>query len=47
VNLRQRVFRLRADDFEAITHKLGLVDWHCDFSRKGVDLYVVLFDDVI
>jgi hypothetical protein len=40
-------FRFRAADCEAITDELGLVDWHGLFSRKGVDLCVDLFYDVI
>jgi hypothetical protein len=37
-SLDERRFRFRAVDCEAITDKLGLVDWHVFFSRKGVDL---------
>jgi hypothetical protein len=38
-------FRFRAADCEAITNELGLVDWHCFFSCKGVEL--CLFYDII
>jgi hypothetical protein len=43
----ERRFRFRTTDCEAITDELGLVDWHGLFSRKGVDLCVDLFYDVI
>jgi hypothetical protein len=40
-------FRFKAADCEAITDELGLVDWHCLLSRKGVGICVDLFYDVI
>jgi hypothetical protein len=43
----KRRFRFRAADCEAITEELGLVDWHCLFSRKRVDLCIDLFYDII
>jgi hypothetical protein len=43
----EKRFRFRAADCEAITDELSLVDWHGFFSRKGVDLCVDLFYDVI
>jgi hypothetical protein len=43
----ERRFRFRAADCEAITDELGLVGWHGLFSRKGVDLCVNLFYDII
>jgi hypothetical protein len=46
-SMDERRFRFRAADCEAITDELGLVDWHGLFSRKGVDLCVNLFYDII
>jgi hypothetical protein len=43
----KRRFRFRAADCEAITDELSLVDWHCLFSRKRVDLCIDLFYDII
>jgi hypothetical protein len=43
----KRRFRFRAADCEAITEELSLVDWYGIFSRKGVDLCVDRFYDVI
>jgi hypothetical protein len=46
-SMDERRFRFRAADCEAITDEVGLVDWHNFFSRKGVDLCVLLFYEVI
>jgi hypothetical protein len=43
----ERRFGFRPADCEAIIDELGLVDWHGLFSRRGVDLGVDLFYDVI
>jgi DNA primase len=45
--LDERQLRFRAANCAAITDELGLVDWHALFSRKGVDLCVDIFYDVI
>jgi hypothetical protein len=39
-SMDERRLRFRAADCEAITDKLGLVDWHGLFSRKRFDLCV-------
>jgi hypothetical protein len=47
ISMDEMRFRFRAADCEAITDEVGLVDWHGFFKRKGVELYVDLFYDVI
>jgi hypothetical protein len=46
-SMDERRFRFRAADYEAITYELGLVDWYGLFSRRGVDLCVDVYYDVI
>jgi hypothetical protein len=39
--MNERRFGFRTDNCEAITDKLGLVDWHGLFPRNGLDLCVL------
>jgi hypothetical protein len=46
-SIYERRFRFGTADCEAITDELGSIDWHGLFSRKGVELWIDLFYDVI